>query len=179
MGTLLYLSTGVIFSILGGICVFLVLLGLPGSWILLAAAAVIELVDHTWLEPPAQTFRLAVLLTCLAVAAFGEILEFGASAVGAKKGGSQARGMWGAVLGGIAGGLFGILIPILIVGPLLGGALGAFTGALLGQASYEDATWKGSIKPAAGAAVGKIVGTLIKVPLAVMIWIALCADYFF
>ena len=178
MGTLFFLVTGVLFAVLGGICVFLVLLGLPGSWILLGAAVVIELVDRAWLEAPAQSFQLGVLLTCLAVAAFGEVLEFGASAVGAKTGGSRARGTWGAILGGIAGSLFGLLIPLLIIGPLIGGALGAFTGAFLGQASYSDTTWRESIKPAAGAAVGKVVGTLIKVPLAALIWIALCADYF-
>ncbi|MDJ0836248.1 MAG: DUF456 domain-containing protein [Acidobacteriota bacterium] len=170
-----------LFSILGGGCVVLVVLGLPGTWILLGMAFLIELLDQYYL--PAgdhQTFNWWLLGSCLALAAIGEILEFFAGLLGAKKAGSSKRGMMGAFIGGLVGAVFGTGIPVPIVGTLIGAVLGTFAGAMIGELTDKEETreFHQTLKPAMGATIGRILGTLSKVPIALAIWLALALAVF-
>jgi hypothetical protein len=169
------ITVGVLFSLLGLVCIFLVVLGLPGTWIMLALALCIEIADTLYLpEGDDQTFRWRVLLACVVLAAIGELLEFFAGMLGARTGGSSKRGMWGALIGGIGGGILGIGIPLPIIGPLIGAAIGTFIGAILGELTgAEGATVRGSLRPATGATIGRVLGTLSKIPIAVLVWATL------
>ena len=87
--------------------------------------------------------------------------------------------MVGAMIGSIGGAFLGIPIPV--VGPLvaavLGGGLGAFGGAYLGE------TWKGkanreSLAVSTGALVGRIMGTLGKLMVGLVILVVISVDVF-
>ena len=175
----LLIIVGILFVLVGVVCVFSVLLGLPGAWILLGIALAIQLTDGLWrgADGPA-TFEWSVLITCTVLATIGEILEFGAGAVGAKAGGSSKRGMWGALFGGIVGAIAGIAIPVPIVGSLIGAVVGSFLGAVLGERANGEIAWRSTLKPATGASIGRLLGTVSKVPIAILIWLALSVDLF-
>lgn len=176
----LALLVAVLFSLLGLVCVFLVVLGLPGTWIMIALAAVIEWVDQWYLSTdPPRTFGLSILLICLVLAGIGEVLEFFAGMLGAKQAGSTGRGMAGALIGGLVGGILGVGIPIPVLGPLIGAIVGTFGGALVGELTHPEAKrLRESLGPATGATVGRVLGTLAKLPLALTVWVILCVAAF-
>ena len=73
-----------IFTLFGGACVASIILSLPGAWILIAVAFIIEFIDQWWLVPDAlgrtQTFEWWLLWTCLGLAIVGELIELAAGA---------------------------------------------------------------------------------------------------
>jgi hypothetical protein len=176
----IFYTVGVVFSLLGLGCVLLVALGLPGIWIMLGLSFVLEFADQLYLPAgQTQTFSWKVLIACVVLALLGEVLEFFAGALGAKKAGSSKRGMIGAVIGGLVGAVLGTGIPIPVFGTLVGAVLGTFGGALLGEMTRPDIkTAQQSLKPALGATIGRLLGTLIKIPVALTIWITLCVAVF-
>jgi uncharacterized protein YqgC (DUF456 family) len=142
----------------------LTLLGMPGNWLMCAAAAV-----YAWLVPrdaPAA-FGWGPVVGLLVLATLGELLELAAGALGAAKHGGSKRGALLAVAGSMVGGIVGVLVgaPIPVVGPLVAAllfaALGAMAGAMLGE------TWKGrqlgqSWQIGKAAFWGRLLGTLAK-----------------
>jgi uncharacterized protein YqgC (DUF456 family) len=165
-------------TLLGALSVFAVVIGLPGTWLLIALAVGIELSDHLWsgeLHP--VTFGWWVLGTCVALAALGELLEFLAGALGAKRGGSSRRGMFWAVVGGIVGGIVGAPFG-LVIGAFVGAAIGTFAGAVLGELGTPGRRFRETLRPATSASVGRILGTLSKLPIAVLVWITLSVAAF-
>ena len=170
-----------LFFLLGGVCVVLVVVQLPGTWMLLGLATIIEYIDTAYLpDGPQQTFGWWVLGGGLAIAVIGEIIEFVAGAAGAKKGGSSTRGMVGALIGGIVG-IF-IFTPLFffvpIFGAFLGAVLGTFVGAVIGELTGGQTTIQGTMKPAIGATIGRIVGTSSKVGIAIAMWLVLSVSAF-
>lgn len=184
MEWLQYVFAG-LFVVLGGVCVVLVVVQLPGTWLLLGLAAAIEYIDRLYLpENDQQTFDWWVLGGCLALAVIGEIIEFVAGAAGARKGGSSTRGMVGALIGGVVGiFLFATLFSIIpfvgtLFGALFGSILGTFAGAIIGELTAEQSTIKGSMKPAIGATIGRVLGTMGKIGIAMAMWMALSVSAF-
>ena len=49
---------------------------------------------------------------------------------------------------------------------------------MLGELSAEQATLKGSIKPAVGATIGRVLATLTKAGIAIAIWLVLTVSAF-
>ncbi len=148
---------------------------------MLALAVVIELFDQSYLsDESAITFGWWWLGACAALLGLGELIELVASVVGAKKGGASRRGMWGALIGGIAGAIvFQVAVPIPIFGALVGAIIGTFVGAVIGEISGEQPqTIKGSLKPAIGASIGRIIASMSKVGIALAVWIVLCVSAF-
>ena len=93
----LLILVGLVFTVVGFICVLTVVIQLPGVWMILALAVIIEVLDTLYLpEDRATTFGWWLLGGCTLLAVIGEIIEFGAGALGAKHGGSSRRGMIGA-----------------------------------------------------------------------------------
>jgi uncharacterized protein YqgC (DUF456 family) len=171
-----FLPVGIVFVLLAAACLVLVVIGLPGSWIMLALAGVVELADAVYLpEGEAQTFSWWLLGACVTVVLLGDLFEFLAGAAGAKAGGGTKRGMWGAIIGGVLGLI--IFTPLFaflpVIGSLLGALLGTFVGAYVGEVTGRDGTNLGSIRPAAGATLGRVLGTLGKAGAAVAVWGAL------
>lgn len=165
-----------LFALLGLACLLLLVLGLPGTWVLLAIAFGIELVDAFLLPGDvAVTFGWGLLAGCSVLALVGEGIEALAGAAGTKYGGGTRRGMVGAFVGGIVGALFLTgLLPIPVLGTLFGAMLGAFLGAFVGEATGPEARGRAhNLRAAFGAAVGKLGGTIAKLAIGVVMWVLL------
>ena len=157
MDWLQYLVAG-LFFLLGAGCVVLVVLQLPGGWILLGLAVLIELVDRYYLTQGAQvTFGWWPLGGCGVLLGIGELVEFLAGTLGARRGGASRRGMIGALIGGVIGAVVLAaplaVIPVLgiVFGAFFGAIIGSFAGALIGETSgAAPQTVRGSLRPATG-----------------------------
>lgn len=149
---------------------FLNLLGLPGLWVMLAAAGIYAFVTH--LLHIGWPGLIAMFL--LAVAA--EIVEFVAGAAGSKKAGGTKRGMLGAIVGALIGGVFGTgFLPI--IGTLVGAILGAFVGAAIVELLIRQDV-EHSLRVGIGAAKGRFWGTVFKSAFGIaMMIIALWAGW--
>ena len=159
-----------LFALLASVCVLLALLGLAGTWIMIAIAIGIELLDTYWGD--GETWGWTTLGICVGLAIVGEIMEIGASALGVKVGGGSRRGMIGAIMGGIVGGIvLTPFIPIPVIGTLIGAIIGTFSGAVVGEITNNDnATAGGIAKSASGATFGRILGVLGKTGVAAVCW---------
>jgi hypothetical protein len=175
------LLVALLFSLLGLGCLLLVVIGLPGTWVLIGLAVVVELLDRHYLEGAnPETFGWWAIGACVALAVVGEILETGAGAAGTRAGGGSRRGMVGAMIGGIVGAIvFTPLIPIPVVGTLIGALLGTFIGAVIAERSHEEAPdTQATLKAAGGATVGRLAGTMGKALIATTVWVVLSATAF-
>lgn len=174
-----YLVAALVF-LLGAACVLAVVMQLPGGWIFLGLALVIELCDGLYL-PPGQrtTFPVAVWIAGIGLALLGEVLEFVSGALGVKKGGGSRRGLVGAILGAILGiFLTPLFVFIPVLGLFMGVLVGTFVGALLGELSHERATMKTALRPALWATLGRLLGTTGKVALTCVIWLVFTVSAF-
>jgi uncharacterized protein YqgC (DUF456 family) len=114
---------------LGGI--FITLLGLPGLWVMVAAA-----LAYAWYTS-FQFVGLWTLLILTVIAGVAELIEFLAGSAGAKKAGGSRRAAWGALIGGLLGAIL-LTIPVPIIGTTIGLCIGVFAGALIGEMSVRD-----------------------------------------
>lgn len=171
----------VLFASIGLCCLVLVVLGLPGTWVMIGLAVAVELLDRHYL-PGADpvTFGWRAIGACIAVAVLGEILEAGAGAAGTRAGGGSRRGMVGALVGGLVGAIvFTPLIPIPVVGTLLGALIGTFVGAVVAERTAvirPDA--RATFRAASGATLGRLLGTLGKTMGAITVWMVLVVRAF-
>jgi uncharacterized protein len=146
----------------------LIVLGLPGLWIMIATAVVYNMLVA---GDPIGWFTL-IAVSALAVAA--EVLEFTMTGQYARKYGGSRRAGWGAIIGGIVGAIVGVPVPI--VGPVIGAFAGSFIGALVaemtGGTGAGDAT-----RVAKGPLIGRVVSTVLKIGIgfAIGIWIFIAA----
>jgi uncharacterized protein YqgC (DUF456 family) len=146
----------------------LIVLGLPGLWIMVASAVVYNLVVA---GDPIGWFTL-VAVGVLALVA--ELLEFSMTGSYARKYGGSRRAGWGAIIGSIVGAVVGVPVPI--VGPVIGAFVGSFIGALIAEltrgSSAGDAT-----RVAKGALIGRVVSTVLKIGIGftIGIWIFIAA----
>lgn len=163
-----------LFALFGMACLTVVILGLPGTWILLAVAAGTELVDAS-LGGPAVTFGWGLLLGCAALAGLGEAFEAAAGAVGARMGGASRRGMVGALVGGILGAIvLTPLVPAPLLGTLLGAALGTFLGAWIGESTGpERRRRRDRFRASLAAVLGSLAGRLGKLVPGIAVWVLL------
>src|SRR5256885_11450613 len=114
----------------------LIVLGLPGLWIMFASAVTYNLVF------PGDPIGWFTLVAVAVLALVAELLEFSLTGKYARKYGGSRRAGWGAIIGSIVGAMVGVPVPI--VGPVIGAFLGSFIGALIaeltGGSSAGDAT---------------------------------------
>jgi len=129
-------------------------LGIPGQFVIAAAAALFTLVAGAEVLP----WWVAITLACLAVLA--ELGEAAAGLLGARKAKGSVCGALGGMAGGIAGAILGSAVTP-IVGSLIGALAGTFAGAF--AVEYYRTTHAGNATVVAkGALVGRIAGSLIK-----------------
>lgn len=140
---LLLLIVGLLLCLIGIVGSFLPII--PGpvtSWLgilLLNLTSVVE-------------FNLNFVLITLTVAISVGILDYLIPVLGVKKLGGTRSGQIGTTLG--------LIIALIILGPI-GIIIGPFGGALLGEMSTKK-SFQDSIKPAFGAFVGVVAGSVIK-----------------
>jgi uncharacterized protein YqgC (DUF456 family) len=162
----LAIGIGLAYTLFALLCVLLVVAGLPGTWLMILAAIIVDCVDRMWLPPGSPlTFHPVTIVVAIVVGLVGELLEFAMSAVGATK-----RGMLGAMIGGVAGALAGTaLIWIPILGTIVGALVGTAAGAVIGETWRGQKSMKEATQPAIGAVIGRVLGTLAKLPVAVIV----------
>lgn len=159
--------------ILGMVCVagvVLAVVGLPGTWLMVLAALLIEL----W-RP--ELLSWTAIITAGALAFIAEAAELIAGAIGAKRAGGSRRAAIGAVAGGVMGavaGTFLILIPV--VGTVLGAAIGSGIGAAAMEVGAVKRTPGHIRRVGVGAFIGRLVATVLKTMFAVMIAAVLIAS---
>ncbi len=95
------------------------------------------------------TLGLLGVLTLLSV-----VIDFVASALGAKRVGASSRAIWGAAIGSIVGIFFGL--PGLLLGP--------FAGAVIGELTVQGDSGKAA-KVGIATWLGLLFGTLAKIAL--------------
>jgi uncharacterized protein YqgC (DUF456 family) len=139
---------------------FLTAIGLPGTWIFLAAASASRLLD------PASPVAWWAVAVGIALALVAEAIEWMAASRYVRKHGGSPRAAWGAFVGGIAGAIVGVPVPVL--GPLLGAVFGTFIGALVAEYSVTG-RYGAAERVAWGAMVGRIVATVAKLGFGVVI----------
>jgi hypothetical protein len=141
------------------VSLFLIPLGLPGVWIMIAILflGVVNGMVSGWI------FFVLVLL-----AGFAEFLEFVAVGRMTARYGGNSRTFWGAVVGGLAGVLIGLPIPV--VGPLVAALLGTVVGAFL-------VTWHqtGHVGGSAWASWGALLGRAVAIGLKVFVGLVIIA----
>lgn len=166
-------------SLLNGLWLLLGILGLPGTWLMVASTAL--LAWWQWnggKEAGPQMFSLGVLIAIGVLALVGEVLELVAGLVGSKKAGGTKWGAVGAILGTIVGGIAAtFVIPVLIIGSIIGACLGAAIGAGAFE-MISGRTLKPSVKSGVGAGVGRFGGMIIKLGIGVLIWLIIAVAAF-
>lgn len=151
-------------------------LALPSNWFIVGFAALFVSGMDTGAAAGGLNWDAVILLGVMA--AGGEVAEFVAGAVGASKEGGSRRGVVLALVGTTIGGFLGMFmaIPIPILGPLIGalagGAAGAFAGAYLGE-MWKHGRADQSVRVGTGAAVGRVLGTLAKVLIGLVMVVVL------
>ena len=171
------------FSLVGLLCVLSIPFGIPGLWMLLGLAFLVELGDTLVVPPPGETtFGWGLLAVCGGLGVVGEVIEGVAGAAGTRMGGGTRRGMWGAIVGGFAGAVvFTLVLPIPLVGTLVGALVGTFAGAFVAEVTGENAQQRETrenLRAAFAATVGRLAGTLGKTLIATVIWILLVWNAF-
>ena len=169
------LVVALLFALAGAVCFALVFAGLPGGWMLLGLAAVLELADPLWSGAGAATFGWHWIGAGVVAGLLGEALEFGSGVLGARVGGARRRGMVGAVAGGFLGALLlTFAAPVPVVGTLLGVFLGTFAGAFVAEmVGREGRSARASLAPALAATAARAAGLAIKAGLTLGIWLGL------
>ena len=150
----------------------LVVMGLPGTWLLLALASLAE-----W-TTDARLFSVYTWVGVCLVALAGEVWETLAASSQAKRAGAGRRGTLGALFGGIAGAIAGtIMIPIPVIGTLVGGMGGAFALAAglerMGGKPTGDA-----LRIGRSAASGQVRGMLGKLVCGLVVYVWLVVALF-
>jgi hypothetical protein len=165
------ITIGLAMALLGGACLVLTLLTLPGNWLILLLAASAQGWAMAADAPlPYSGWTLAALF---AIALLGEFAETAMGAAGAKAAGARSRGAWGAVIGSFAGALLGtvLLAFIPLAGTLVGALIGAAAGAFVGELTYGDRRASSLVMPSAGAAAGRFAGILVKLAIGIVMWV--------
>jgi uncharacterized protein YqgC (DUF456 family) len=154
---------------------------LPGNWFIVGLAALFATVLETGDAAIGLNWHGVALLAL--IAAGGEAIEFFAGAAGAAKKGGSRRAVVLAVIGTVAGSITGAImgLPIPLIGPLAGalagGAGGAFAGAYLGEMWKHGAADK-SVNVGVGAAIGRLLGTVGKLLVGVVMIVVLAVRAF-
>ena len=103
------------------VSLILIVLGLPGLWIMVASAVTYNLVV------PGDPIGWVTLVAVGVLAFVAELLDIALTGRYARKYGGSRRAGWGAIIGSIVGAMVGFPVPI--VGPVIGAFIGSFVGA--------------------------------------------------
>jgi uncharacterized protein YqgC (DUF456 family) len=150
-------ALGFLATLLMLLALFVIPLGWPGLWIMVAIVGVGGLLGEV---------GSGVIVAAIALAATAELLEFViVKRLSARYGGSTGA-FWGAVFGGTAGVIIGMPVPVL--GPVLAGIVGSFLGA--GAVAYwesRDLTAAGRV--GWGVVLARMLAAVAKVAAAIVI----------
>ena len=151
----------------------LVLVGLPGNWLIVISTCLFAW--WRWDEGP---FSIYTLVFIVVLAVLGELAEFTAGLIGAKRSGASWLGSIAALFGAVAGAVVGTFV---IGIPFLGTIIGACLGAGLGVWALEVSRGKKmeqSVRYGVGAGLGEFFGITSKLLLGIVIWLTVAIAAF-
>ncbi|SFL79958.1 hypothetical protein SAMN04490355_101880 [Pelosinus propionicus DSM 13327] len=160
---------GLIISILSVLLILtgvvMTIIGLPGNVLILLTGLAYGYYDQF------DRVDYAILVVVFGIFIIGEVIEFAAGMIGAKKEKASKRAMLAPFIGTIVGGIWGTaLLPI--IGSLLGALVGAFIVTILAEYSKtKDLTQ--AKKVAKSMAKGQVLGIIIKSATAISMAILL------
>jgi uncharacterized protein YqgC (DUF456 family) len=152
---------------------FGILFNLPGTWLMVLLAALLE-----WWQPGLFMFSWTTLCVAAGLAVLGEVLELVWGAAGARQAGGSKRAAALAIVGSFVGGIIGTALPVPLLGTLIGACLGAFGGSLLGDLWAGRPLFK-SVAAGQGAAIGRFWGTVAKLAVGAVLVVVLAVGAFF
>ena len=139
------------------LAIFLIPIGWPGLWIMVAVVGVGALLGHV---------GPGVVIAVIAVAATAELLEFLiVQRMSVRYGGSN-RAFWGAVIGGTIGLFVGFPVPLF--GPVIAGVIGSFLGAAA-AAYYESRDLASASRVGWGVVLARAIAAFVKVAAALVV----------
>ena len=146
------------------VCVMLVLLQLPGGWLMVVFTGM-----ASWVSP--QTISPWTIVFLVVLAMLGEFLEFVGSAGGCRKAGGSLRASFLGMIGAVAGAIIATFaIPVPVVGTIAGACMGAGFGSYLGD-QWAGHGHEQSVVAATGAAAGRLYGTGLKSVVVAAMWL--------
>lgn len=152
--------------VLNGLWLVLVLFGVPGNWLMVVGTSL-----FAWWRWDQGVFSGWTLIALAALALSGELIEFLAGMVGARRSGASWQASIVAVFGGIIGALAGtVVFPVPLVGTVVGACLGAGLSVWAVETSRGEHPDR-SLQRAVGAGLGRFLGTLGKFAAGVGIWL--------
>ncbi len=163
----------IILILLNALCLVLVLFGIPGNWLMVILTCL-----FAWWQWNTGVFSGGTLVAIMILALMGELIEFLAGMIGARRSGTSWHGSIAAIVGAIVGALVGTFaISIPLVGTLVGASAGA------GLAVWVIETARGqsaehSLRRAVHAGLGQILGTSSKIAVGVVIWLIIAVAAF-
>lgn len=160
MVTTAVIFIGLIFLI---ICLLQVV-GLPANWIILVLVFLWKLLGPA-VSADGLTWTFIIIM--VAIAAFGELMEWVIQIKLGSKFGSSAKGNWGGIIGSIIGGI--LLLPLFFgFGAILGALGGAYVGCLFVELACQRSFQAAHIA-AWGALIGRSLGMTLKLGLGIAI----------
>ncbi|MFP6907200.1 MAG: DUF456 domain-containing protein [Verrucomicrobiota bacterium] len=162
---MLFLLFAILYLLALAIGWVLALVGLGGTWIMVGVSVL-----YAWLIPEASPFQLgwAAVISLGVLAGLGELIEFLAGALGAKKAGGSRRSIALSLVGSVFGSLLGAIagtavLPIIgtLMGAILCAGLGAMGGSILGE-RWKGKEFKDSIETGKSAFWGRVLGAVGK-----------------
>jgi len=161
---MVYLWSTILVSLNAGWLV-VVVFGLPGNWLIVISTCL-----FAWWRWDESVFSIYTLIAILVLAVLGELVEFSAGMIGARKSGASWPGSIAALFGAVTGAVLGtFLIPIPFFGTLLGACLGAGL-CVWGMEFSRGKKAEHSLRYAVGAGIGEFFGIISKFVLAIIIW---------
>jgi uncharacterized protein YqgC (DUF456 family) len=165
--TVLIINIIFILILLGG--VIMTIMGLPGNTVIMLTGLAYGFYDHF------KTIDYAILVIVFGIFIIGEVIEFVAGLIGAKKEKASKRAMLAPFIGTIIGGIWGTA-TLPIIGSLLGALLGVFvTTALAEYSKTKDITQAKRV--AKSVVKGQIFSIFIKAATAVSMAIILVYQF--
>lgn len=151
------------------LCLFLIPIGLPGTWLMIGAA-----IGYDALVA-GDPIGWGTIVGTAVLATIAEVFEFTLATRYTRKYGGSRRAGWGAIFGGIAGAIVGVPVPV--IGSIIGAFVGSFAGALIAEYTRKEATAGTATRVATGALIGRVVAAGMKTGIGVMIaaWLVAAA----
>ena len=141
------------------LCLFLIPIGLPGTWLMIGAAIGYDALIG------GDPIGWGTIIGTTVMAVIAEVFEFTLSTRYTRKYGGSRRAGWGAIIGGIVGAIVGVPVPI--IGSIIGAFVGSFAGALVAEYTKKEATAGTATRVATGALIGRVVAAGMKTGIGV------------
>ena len=147
---------------------FIVPLGLPGIWVMIAAAVAYDLLT------PGERIGWVTIVGVTVLATVAEVLEFTLAGKYTRKYGGSRRAAWWAIAGGIVGAIIGVPVPV--IGSVIGAFVGAFAGAWVAEFTRGEKT-STATRVATGALLGRAAAAALKVAIGgvMLVWLLVAA----